>query len=179
MFFGGGQGRPSCGSGRCGSGVFRTQIQRHHKKPPPPPRLHHLCGKVRATFAFFPMTRVRIEMHFFVLGGFFQVGFPPVHFQYVITRWGISSAPGTSLGTSPCTRARMTLVHRLHTQQNEGKQVSFSEKPLETPPEVTVFASFVQREYPGPRSTAKKDTKGFEGPGFQIPDRTLSAPKPP
>ena len=47
------------------------------------------------------------------------------HFQSVVFRLGISRAPGSSLGTSPCTRAKVTLVHRSHTQQNKGKQVSF------------------------------------------------------
>ena len=50
------------------------------------------------------------------------------HFQSVIFRWGISRAPGSSLGTSPSTPAKMTLVHRSHTQQNKRKQVSFSWK---------------------------------------------------
>ena len=47
------------------------------------------------------------------------------HFQSVTFRWGISRAPGSCLGTSPCTRAKATLVHRSHTQQNKVKQVSF------------------------------------------------------
>ena len=61
------------------------------------------------------------------------------HFQSVIFHWGISRAPRTSLGTSPCTRAKVTLVHRSHTQQNKGKQVSFPEKTLGTPLEAIEF----------------------------------------
>ena len=55
-------------------------------------------------------------------------------FQSVIFRWGISRAQGSSLGTSPCTRAKVTLVRRSQTQQNKGKHVSSSWKAPRTAP---------------------------------------------
>ena len=48
------------------------------------------------------------------------------HFQSVIFQWGISQATGSSLGPSPCTRVKMTLVRSSHTQQHKGNQASFS-----------------------------------------------------
>ena len=72
------------------------------------------------------------------------------HFQSVIFRWGISRAPGSSLGTSPCTRAKVTLVHRSHTQQNKGKQVSFSWKaPWNAPEGNRVPLLFCKGSTPG------------------------------
>ena len=50
---------------------------------------------------------------------------PSVIFKVSFFCLGISQAPGSPLGTSPGTRAKVTLVHRSHTQQNKGKQVSF------------------------------------------------------
>ena len=56
-------------------------------------------------------------------------------FQSVIFQWGISRAPGSSPGTSLCTRTRMKLVHRSHTQQNKGTtSVKFLRSHSEQPP---------------------------------------------
>ena len=110
------------------------------------PLIHGLCAFFRLlddTSLDSPFSAT-LSVH----GLHFTVCAPSNFHQSVIFRWGISRALGTSLGTSPCTRAKVTLVHRSHTQQNQGKQVSFSWKPLGTPLEAMEFLFFCAKGVP-------------------------------
>ena len=55
----------------------------------------------------------------------FLLARPSVIFK-VSFSFGYFASTGESPGNLPCTHAKVTLVPRSHTQQNKGKQVSFS-----------------------------------------------------
>ena len=70
--------------------------------------------------------------------------------QVSFSKWGISQEPGSSLGTSPCTRTMMTTANRSHTQQNRENKGHF----LKSPSGQQNSSSFVQSERP--MNTARK-----------------------